>query len=315
MRRFVKAVKILFVVFLFLAVGPFLLPLHRPKPISHPFNNSRFLTIDSVKYHFRLFEPKGGKELNTIVLLHGFSGSTFSWRNITDTLLRSGYKVILVDVPPFGFSDAGRIDYSPSSQALRLWKLLDSLQVGEAILAGHSLGATWAGAMAALRPGRAEALVLVDGPFLGWKEGFERSGTMMDNMVFRRWAEVLGQYILFDIDRFKALLSSAYGREAVASEAAGYLAPFLLKEDLPGSILSMYASEENRSISADSVHCPVVIIWGEKDEWIPIQSASVTKDKLKSARLVVLKGAGHCPMETHSNEFSPVLLDFLRTVN
>jgi hypothetical protein len=59
---------------------------------------SHFADIDGVRIHYQ--EKGTGAPL---VLLHGFSSSTYSWKDVFEPLAKS-YRVIAVDLKGFGFS-------------------------------------------------------------------------------------------------------------------------------------------------------------------------------------------------------------------
>lgn len=46
--------------------------------------------------------------LGTVVLMHGFNGSCFSWRYVGPALAAAGYRAIAFDRPPFGLTQRPR---------------------------------------------------------------------------------------------------------------------------------------------------------------------------------------------------------------
>ena len=60
-----------------------------------------------------------------------------------------------------------------------------------------------------------------------------------------------------------------------------------------------------------AAHLPTLIIWGERDEIIPVSHAHVAHDAIPGSRLVVLDGVGHFPHLEAPAEFLDVLTDFL----
>src|SRR5690349_6835575 len=92
--------------FLFLTttIGPFLVPVPQleglvtEKELAEP--DSKFIRINNVEIHYK---EKGGGD-NAFILLHGFGGSTYSWREVMDDFARYGH-VIAYDRPAFGLSE------------------------------------------------------------------------------------------------------------------------------------------------------------------------------------------------------------------
>ena len=80
--------------------------------------------------------------------------------------------VIAVDLPPFGLSDRPRAEnYATSDQGKRIAATLDTLEVREAVLVGHSFGARATVEAVLLSPSRVRAL----GLDLAFRRGLLRS--------------------------------------------------------------------------------------------------------------------------------------------
>ena len=89
-------------------------------------------------------EERGTKGQRTIVLLHGFTGSTTSWGRHLHTFARSGFRVIALDMLGHGQSDAP-VDlqrYSIEHCEADILAALEELGVrkGKSILLGYSMG-------------------------------------------------------------------------------------------------------------------------------------------------------------------------------
>ena len=97
-----------------------------PKNILKPFINSHKTTVDSVMLHYRVWITKVKPSKGKVLFIHGFTGSTFSFRKNYDSLVNAGYNILAVDLPAFGYSDRGTwINHSQSSRAVMIWKLID----------------------------------------------------------------------------------------------------------------------------------------------------------------------------------------------
>ena len=112
-------------------------------------------------------EIRGDDDAPTLVLVHGFGGSLYSWREVVPALADAGYRVIALDLPGFGYSarpqDAAA--YTPPGQATSVAEVLETLGVGPeapAHLVGHSFGGGVALKLAEERPELVRSLVLVD---------------------------------------------------------------------------------------------------------------------------------------------------------
>lgn len=110
----------------------------------------------------------GGKPAASIVLLHGIGSNSRSFAPLM-AALPSGLDVLAWDAPGYGDS-VPLPEPSPatSDYAAALKRLLDALGIGCIVLAGHSLGALFAGCFAAMHPDRVSALALIS-PALGYR--------------------------------------------------------------------------------------------------------------------------------------------------
>ena len=311
-----KLIKILLLVIMFLLFILFLFPYFLPlsettADTKFPFKESHYINVNNVELHYREWKPDSVK--GNIMLIHGFSGSTFSWRKNTDTLVKCGYRVVAVDLPPFGYSSRQKgINHSSSYNAALLWKLADTLGGKNWILVGHSMGASVAGAMAAMRPSNTSKLVLVDGAFGGTtkQKRASFSGWIISSGPIKRLAEFVANKKFFTYKKIKELLESAYSGPADSLDVVGYLAPFKIKKTASG-IMEMGRAYEVESLSLNALTMPTIAIWGKNDKWIPLKSGEQFIKKKTDAELFVIDGAGHCPMETHSSEFNKTLIRFL----
>jgi pimeloyl-ACP methyl ester carboxylesterase len=96
-----------------------------------------------------------------IVLLHGLA-STHRWWDLVAQRL-PGFRVVRFDQRGHGGSSATRDGYDIGHLAADALAVLDALDLGRAVLAGHSLGAAVALRVAAARPERVAALACVEG--------------------------------------------------------------------------------------------------------------------------------------------------------
>jgi len=57
-----------------------------------PYPESSMATIDSFSYHYRCFAPEEGRSFKgSLLLIHGFASSTFSWRKLFAPLTAKGF--------------------------------------------------------------------------------------------------------------------------------------------------------------------------------------------------------------------------------
>ncbi|NUT93059.1 MAG: alpha/beta hydrolase [Saccharothrix sp.] len=118
---------------------------------------SRFVDLDGMRVHVR--RTGTGP---TLVLLHGSGWSLHVFDAVTD-LLADRFDVVRVDLPGFGLTGPRPDrDYSTGAYVSFLDRLLDQLDVGPFVLAGHSFGGQIAWTYALAHPDRLRGLVLMN---------------------------------------------------------------------------------------------------------------------------------------------------------
>lgn len=113
---------------------------------------------------FMDISPDEGKQTrSTVVLFHGKNFNGAYWERTAKDLLDKGHRVIIPDQIGFGKS-AKPLDYQYSFHALadNTRRLLDSLEVEEVALVGHSMGGMVATRFALMFPERVELLAMVN---------------------------------------------------------------------------------------------------------------------------------------------------------
>ncbi|MFA0961203.1 alpha/beta fold hydrolase [Roseivirga sp. BDSF3-8] len=106
-----------------------------------------------------------GEGPQTIIFLHGLGGYIKHWQPTLDTLTHH-YRCIAVDLPGYGYSQNGDLTARLGDQNIlkffgeTVFALMDSLQIDQAVLAGHSMGGQTAILMALRHPQRVSSLVL-----------------------------------------------------------------------------------------------------------------------------------------------------------
>jgi alpha-beta hydrolase superfamily lysophospholipase len=120
----------------------------------------QFLEVDGVRLHY--VERGSGEPL---VLLHG-NGSMiqdFESSGLVNMAAKN-YRVIVIDRPGFGHSSRPRnVIWTPDAQAQLIRRALDRLGVSQAIVLGHSWGASVAVALALKFTDLVRGMVLASG--------------------------------------------------------------------------------------------------------------------------------------------------------
>lgn len=312
LKRFFKWLFIVLIsVFLILSIIPYFFSNHLKEAPSKPFENSYYFSYNHTKFHFRLFVPKHIK--HKALLIHGFSASTFSYRNNIDSLLNNNCLVVAMDMPAFGYSDKSeQANYTDTTkiQAIHfLLNLIDkSCNTNKWHLVGHSMGGVVIGEYASAYPQQTESLIFIDGLPFSQTHSILQSLALYPPLL--KWADVVLERKFLTIQSFQELLSSAYSQPADEESATGYMKPFETKNS--GSAIFRMAAHSGYGSINDSIlnNLPKLIIWGKNDQWIPLENAAENLKKPHTQSLII-EGAGHCPMETHSKEVNSAITNFI----
>lgn len=303
-------------VFVLFSVLPYLISLEEAAVTREElvYSNSEFIKIEGLELHYREWARINGKE-NNVLMVHGLGGSTFAWRYTAPMLQEEGFRVIAVDLPGFGLSERKTgLDHSPEARAELLWSLLEELDPNQKWnLVGHSMGGAAVTAMALQNPGQTGSVTLAAGALIPFEPSVY--SLLLKYPPVGRWARVIGSRYFITESRIEELLASAYGQKPSEHELKGYYLPLKIKNtDAVWPDLLRTVSEPLIG-RLYKLRVPVLCIWGEDDTWVPVEQGRYIDRRLPNSTLVVIPGAGHCPMETAPDIFDQKITEFLKGLN
>jgi pimeloyl-ACP methyl ester carboxylesterase len=276
--------------------------------IHHP-NNSHFTEIDGTSIHYQEF---GEKNNPTIILLHGYSSSTHTWRETAPRLANKGFHVIAVDMVGFGYSDKPAwFDYTITSQARMISRFMDRLGIGRATLAGSSYGGTVAATITLDYPERVEKLILIGSPC---------NDEPMKHPV-AKLAKVPG---VGEVTTAFIVDSKAFWRARVLNTIAPENHHIITEEKIDALYRPLNAADGHNSMlqtlrhwkanrvehDANLINHQTLIIWGEKDLVIPIKNGYKLNQLILNSRLIVFPHCGHLPQEELTDSVVEIIDDF-----
>lgn len=235
-----------------------------------------------------------------VLLIHGMAGSSDAWQTVLPELAKH-YRVIAPDLLGHGQSVKPRTDYSLGAFAASLRDLLDELGVSEATVVGHSLGGGVAMQFLYQHPEHCQRLVLISSGGLGSDVGLVLRLLAAPGTEFV--LPVIAPKVVLTIgNRMRSWLATA----GFTSPQAGPIwAAYSSLSDPPTRAaflrtLRSVIDYRGQSVSALNrlrlrLEVPTLVIWGERDQIIPVEHGSAARAARPGSRLQVLPGIGHFP--------------------
>lgn len=253
--------------------------------------------------HLRVVQWSAGTSPR-IVLVHGFTASLEDWLPVVPHLLEAGLGVVALDLRGHGQSTLGADGVRTRRLADDLAEVLDSFDLRDAVLAGHSLGGYAVLALAVHRPEtvrqRVARLVLVGATstFRGVPEltalGSNTSPVSLGLQRHPRHGAVMMRAQVFGDSPSLPAIEDLRRRWSSCPLATR----FAYARGLVGQTVEPGLAQ---------VGVPVVVTRGSRDRVIPAFRSRAMHAALPDSKLVVLDGAGHATPTERPRELAEVL--------
>jgi pimeloyl-ACP methyl ester carboxylesterase len=245
-----------------------------------------------------------------VVLVHGFASSLYTWKDVLPALATT-HDVVALDLPGFGGSDRPfdlRFEELPAA----VLGLMDRLGLERVALVGNSMGGGVVALVAAERPRRVSALVLIDAAGFDLEPedqpGMVRLmtsplGALAGGLPGRRLAVEAALRQVFHDDRLVT-------DERVTEYMAGLSRPgtFAAMRSLGLSLADRTGVVEE---GLSRIAAPTLVVWGREDRWIPLADAERFVDAIPNAEKAVFDACGHMPQEEKPGMLTDLVRNFL----
>ncbi len=215
-----------------------------------------------------------GRRGTPVVLIHGLGSSAETWAALMP-LLSKECLVYAPDLPGFGRTPMAPEGTNIRTHVLYLERFLDVLGYPRVTLVGNSLGGWIATRFAVEHPERVERLYLLNSA--GLRRENLHSPYVEDRIAANRSLENMLGYSL-PVPKF---VLDALVRNSQAPAYAGFIRGYDPREELD-------------MVLAD-VQVPTTIIWGERDNLLPLICAHDFHKGIANSELVLLPRIGHMP--------------------
>ena len=269
---------------------------------------SSFVSLMDMEVHYR--DEGHPNDSLPIVLIHGTGASLHTFNAWTEELAKDR-RVIRMDLPGFGltgpFPDG---DYSIAHYVEFINQLLIQQKVKKCVLAGNSLGGQIAWNFTLSYPEKIDKLILIDAA------GYPLESKEVPIAFQLARIPILSKILTFITPRptVRSSVESVYADQSKVTEELvdRYLELTLREGNRQGLVDRMNTKLiDNKVDQIKHIKAPTLILWGEEDLLIPIQSALKFQTDLPNDTLVIMANVGHVPMEESPMESLAIVKAFL----
>jgi pimeloyl-ACP methyl ester carboxylesterase len=246
-----------------------------------------------------------------LLLVHGLGGAAANWLALAPLLLATR-RLLAPELPGHGGSSALPAAPSLNAYADRLVIVLEQEGIASAGVVGHSLGGAIALRLSIRRPDAVSALVLAGAAGISSGRRNARYALTITGIVKpgRRLAPHRRR-----IARSNTLKRVVFGRWGASDPPA-------LPRELAEAFLSGPARHTDTVSAAqalvrddpradlDRVRCPSLVLWGARDNQLPVEDAFDYARRLR-ARLRVIADCGHLLIGERPDACADAIEDFL----
>lgn len=300
------------------ALGPFFVPVTELDGLvlAEKFieADGKFIEVNNVNVYYK----EAGAGETTFILLHGFGGSTFSWREVMDDFSKYGH-VIAYDRPAFGLTERPMPEdwvenpYGMKANIELLRGLLDEFDIEKAVLVGNSAGGGVSVAFALEYPERVESLILVD-PGVGGGRGPQFPAWALP-LMWTPQMRHLGPLMMRDYQETlpNTIQHEWYDSTKLTEKIRQEYLKLLKIENWDRAFYELTfapAYPELRPL-LPQLTVPVFIVAGQEDRLIRTFYFEAISAEIPNAQLALIPKCGHVPQEECPIQFMEAVISYL----
>ena len=256
-----------------------------------------------------------GSGEDAVVFVHGLAGSWQNWLEQIPHFARTR-RVIAMDLPGFGYSEMPGERISIPGYGRCLDTLLDELGVARAAVVGNSMGGFIGAELAIQFPQRVDRLVLVSAAGLSLESKRDKQ-----LLGVARSTQNVAKFVTGWVAARSDTLARRPGLRRALMRMIAYRG-----EDLPGPLIAEQVRGSGKPGFIDAlaalndysitdrvaeISCPTLIVWGAKDQLVPVRAAWEFERLIPDARAVVWPKTGHVAMLERPAAFNALVDEFL----
>jgi pimeloyl-ACP methyl ester carboxylesterase len=266
----------------------------------------KYLNVKGIKTFY--VERGKGK---TLLFLHGWGASSFSWRNNL-LPLSEHFHVIALDLKGFGLTEKPKEKYDLSEFTEHVKAFIDELGLEKICLVGNSMGGGIAINLTYNFEELIDRIILIDATAIRDENTLPLSFRIVG-------IKPIGELLSFFMINRKTVINTLnqvyHDKSKINSEVIeGYYKPLKLQ----GSRRVLLSSLRNLSKFKvlknylEKINKKCLIIWGEKDPWLPVKYAYEINKKIRDSKLIIIPEAGHVPHEEKPEIVNEAIVNFMQ---
>jgi len=235
-----------------------------------------------------------------LLLVHGLMVSGEMFYPVIEHFA-TRHRVIVPDLRGHGRSRGLPPPYTAAQLASDLARLLDHLDIDSTAVLGYSQGGAIAQQLILDHPKRCDRLALA----CTYAFNMATTREWLEGHIVPLLIRLLGMRRLANLVVSQSMLQ-------IDQERAKWLAGLMANQD---QALMLTAWKETMAFDSrkrlGEIRCPTLVIAGSNDQGVPIHHAKMLHDGIPDSQLVIIDGADHALLWTHTDEFVRVTEEFL----
>jgi len=306
--------------------------------ISPDYKNCNYWNWNGFKVAW-FVENENENENKPLLFLHGFGASSYHWRKNIKSFAKEGYAVYSIDLLGFGKSDQpgirdiGKLDNGIWCDQVTdfITEIIRPINSKKIVLIGNSLGGLVALTCAATIPEEISGIIVSPLPDplslnISNYENKQKLKTLKVNII-KFFLKILPiEIILFVLNRFRLInyfLNLAYEKKhSIDKELISIVATPSKRPTASRALRAMCLGMATRSnklkssfllkIISEAKKVPFLLIWGEKDNFIPLIYGKRIAKLYQWVELKVIANSGHCVHDEDHHLFNTISKNWIK---
>jgi pimeloyl-ACP methyl ester carboxylesterase len=260
---------------------------------------SNYVLTPEGRVHYYEAEPRIAGGGVPLVLVHGLGARDEDWAPMLKRLKRAGFHVYAPDLEGYGRSPKPRDgDYSIAGEESFVYDFIESIGLQKTDVGGWSMGGWIALKLALDHPEIVDRVVVYDSAGLRFELGYPTT-------IFHPQTTDDVQRLFAQMDPERPPLENFVRRDILG----------IMQEKqwvVDRSLASMLTGRDLLDGSLPSLKEPLLIVWGDRDELIPLAVGERMHELTPGSELDILEGCGHLSPGLCSRRAAQATADFLK---